>query len=134
LLLGAAWLLLVWIAYLKRGTPLALRVQGIEVAWRAVLIPTLWGVGAWSLFGDGPFREPWMAAKLIVYGALLVIGLYLRGTIALWREGFRRMAAEGPGEAANALFHKGHQRAKPAAYVFWTLIAVVAWLGIRQPV
>lgn len=131
--LGAAWLAVVWLAYLRRGTAFGVRMQGIDVAWRAALIVALVVTGAWSLLGDGPFQEAWMALKLLVYAALLVIGLYLRLAIRAWRDGFQRLAAEGPSDAANALFIRGLARARPAAYLFWTLIATMAWLGIRQP-
>lgn len=130
---GGLWLVVVWTAFLRRGTPFGEQVQRIDVAWRVLLIAALIAVGAWSLAGAGPFREGWMALKLVIYAALLVIGLYLRLAIRTWREGFTRLRAEGPGEAVNALFIRGRERARWAAYLFWALIILMGYLGVRQP-
>lgn len=131
--IGVLWLAVVWTAFLRRGTPFGEQVQRIDVGWRVLLIVALLANGTWSLVGDGPFREGWMALKLLVYAALLVIGLYLRLAIRIWREGFARLRAEGPSEPINALFIRGRERARWAAYLFWALIILMAYLGIRQP-
>jgi len=131
---GIAWLLVVWLAYLYRNAPLGQWVQRIDISWRVALILLLLAIGGWSLRHGSPFVESWLALKLIVYAILLMLGLYLRLAIRAWREGFVRLAREGPGEAVNRLFSAGRERARWAAYVFWGLIVLMAWLGVRQPV
>ncbi|MCC7199428.1 MAG: hypothetical protein IT483_07960 [Gammaproteobacteria bacterium] len=133
LVVGAAWLAVIWTAYARRGTPFGARMTSIDIGWRAVLIVVLLAAGGWSLANGGPFQEPWVAMKLIVYAVLLVVGLYLRLAIRIWIEGFRRLATEGPSDAINALFIQGRERARWAAYVFWSLVVLTGYLGIRQP-
>ena len=128
---GLAWLVVVWKAYLT--APSGVIWQRIDVGWRVVLIVLLVAVGIGSLINGGPVNVNWIAAKLLVYAALLTVGLYLRLSIRAWKRGFSRLRAGEAGPEIDALFVMGRERAKYAAYLFWSLIVVMAWLGITQP-
>lgn len=129
---GAGWLLLVWGAFLKRGTASGERLQRIDVALRCVMIVALLAAGVSSLFGDGPVREGWLALKFVTYATLLGIGLYLRAVIRDWRLGFMTLKA-GPNVEAEALIARGIRKGRRGAYVFWAFIAATAYLGIAKP-
>lgn len=131
-LIGLAWLLLVWAVFAKRGTALGERLQRLDVGFRQLLIPVLAGIGLWSLLGEGPVGERWLAAKFVTYAVLLAIGLYLRTVIKAWIEGFR-LLRQGPDDRAEALIAAGIRRGRRGAYVFWAVIALTAWLGIAKP-
>lgn len=131
-LLGAAWLAVVWAAYLRLRKPGGQIWQRIDVGWRMLLIPALLLTGIISLQQGTPVSSDWIAAKLLIYAALLVIGLYLRVSIRGWRVGFERLRAGESGPDIDALFTDGHRRATYAAFVFWFLIITMAWLGITQ--
>ena len=130
--LGLAWLVLVWTVYRKRGTPVGEMLQTFDVRLRMVLIAVLVAVGAWSLLGDGPVREHWLAAKFLTYAALLGIGLWLRTVIKAWVEGFTVLRA-GPDPAAERLIAAGLRRGRRGAYLFWTMIGLTAYLGLAKP-
>lgn len=132
-LLGLAWLALVWAAYKTARKPEGLRWQRIDVAVRLVLIPGLVAAGAYSLITGGPVTSGWVALKLIVYAALLAMGLYLRTIIRAWRQGFARLAAGEQSPEIDALFIDGRRRARYGAWTFWALIILMAFLGITQP-
>lgn len=128
-----AWLTVVWMAYLKMRTPDGKYWQRIDVSWRVVLIMILIWAGTVSLLNDWPINAKWIAAKLLVYAALLVVGLYLRVSIRGWRAGFASLHNGESGPAIDALFVAGRRKAQRAAWLFWALIITMAWLGISQP-
>ncbi|MEZ5513885.1 MAG: hypothetical protein R3F58_08455 [Steroidobacteraceae bacterium] len=132
-LLGALWLAVVWMAYLTVRSPNGIVWQRIDISWRVILITVLIVTGVVSLTQGAPVTSHWVATKLCVYAALLIVGLYLRTSIRGWRIGFGRLKAGESGPQIDALFVDGRRRAKYAAFVFWSLIILMAWLGIAQP-
>lgn len=131
--LGLAWLALVWVLFLRRGTPFADRFVRLDIGFRVLLIVVMIGVALPSLLHGAPVREPWIAAKLLIYSALLGVGLWLRTVIRSWRLGFQRMRAGEDGAATAPLFAASLRRGRWVAWLFWTLIVAMAWLGINQP-
>lgn len=132
-LAGLAWLALVWTIFLRRGTPKAPPLQRIDVGFRIGLIAALVGLGTASLLNGSPVHAGWIAAKLLVYAALLAVGLYLRTVILSWRVGFEQIRQHGNSPATEALFVDSLRRGNYAAFLFWSLIVTMAWLGINQP-
>ncbi len=130
---GLAWLALVWTIFLRRGRPLADTLVRFDIGLRGLLIVGLLVVGLVSLRRGEPVREAWVAGKLLVYAALLAVGLWLRTFIGAWREGFQRLRAGDDGPATAALFTDSLRRGRFVAYLFWTLIVTMAWLGINKP-
>ena len=131
--IAVAWLVVIWMAYRTQRKPSGKYWQRIDVSWRVLLILTLIGTGTVSLLNSWPVSGNWVAVKLLVYAALLIVGLYLRLAIRSWRQGFASLRAGASGPEIDALFIDGRRRAKYAAFFFWSLIVVMAWLGIRQP-
>ena len=130
---GLAWLALVWTIFLNRAKPLADRLVRADIGLRGVLIVALLAIGLVSLYRGEPVREGWVAAKLLVYAALLAVGLWLRTVIGAWRTGFQRLRAGDDGPATAALFTDSLRRGRFVAYLFWALIITMAWLGINKP-
>ena len=130
---GLVWLGIVWAVFAKRGTAIGEIFQRIDVGLRIVFIVILVIIGMWSLFGeDGPVHERWLATKFVSYALLLAIGLYLRGVIKTWRQGFTMLRA-GPSEEAERWIADGIRRGRQGAYVFWAVIGFTAYLGIAKP-
>ncbi|RMF12714.1 MAG: hypothetical protein D6763_00225, partial [Alphaproteobacteria bacterium] len=94
-ILFGAWLSLTWAAYFTRDTDLGLRLTKADEAIRYFVIPALLVLGIWSLVGDGPFAYDWYAAKVTLFGLLLIIGLILRVIMRRWVIVFRRLDSEG---------------------------------------
>lgn len=131
--LGLAWVVVVWQVYRTRQLPSGAFWQKIDVVWRIILITGLIGYGISTISSKWPITEPWIGIKLLVYAALLTLGLYLRLTIADWKKGFICLKKGESGPHIDALFINARQRAKYAAFAFWALVAVMGWLGITQP-
>lgn len=130
---GLAWLAVVWMAYRTLRRPSAIPWQQLDVGWRVVLIAGLLVIGVQSLQSGEPVHGNWLAAKILCYALLLVIGLYLRISIRGWRDGFRRLRAGEHGAQVDALFTDAYRRARRTAWLYWALIISVAWLGLTKP-
>lgn len=135
-LLTAAWLGLCWSAFVYRETDRGVRLTRIDEAVRFVLIPVLALVALLSLLGYGPFvADPgmrWYCAKLLVYAGTLVIGLKLRFIMREWTAMFR-LLAQGPNPDVELRLDKSIRFGRSIAYVYWVLIATVAYLGAVKP-
>ena len=97
-----------------------------------LILGLLWA-GIASLTQSSPVSSRWVAVKLLVYAALLVVGLYLRISIRGWRQGFAALRAGQAGPEIDALLVEGRRKARYGAFLFWALIIFMAWLGISQP-
>ncbi len=132
-LVVAGWLSITLTAFSKRGTDLGLTLTKIDEAIRYVVIPLLLGFGVYSLFTNTPFTFPWYAAKVTIYGLLLVIGLMLRFIMRDWVIQFRTLTVEGSAPDVEARLSKSLAFGRGLAYVYWIGIASVAWFGVVKP-
>ncbi len=133
----AAWLSLTWSAFLYRESDRGLWLTRQDERLRYVLIPLLLLAAVSSMLGHGPFAaadgQLWFSSKLLVYGLLLIIGLYLRFVMREWTELFRTLAENPEDTAAEATLERSIRNARRMAYVYWTGIASVAFLGSVKP-
>ena len=129
----AIWLSITYSAFFKRGTDAGLTLTKIDEAIRYVVIPLLLGFGVYSFFTNWPFLFPWYAAKVTIYGLLLVIGLLLRFIMRDWVIQFRKLAADGSTPEVEEHLSKSLAFGRGLAYVYWIGIASVAWFGVVKP-
>lgn len=132
----AAWLTLTWAAFVYRETDRGLRLTRVDEAIRYVVIPLLLVAAVSSLLGYGPFEadagQRWYSTKVLVYALTLVIGLKLRFVMREWTVLFRRLAAAADA-AAESQLDRSIRSARRLAYLYWILIASVAFLGAVKP-
>ena len=50
-----------------------------------------------------------------------------------WATGFQRLASEGSTPATEAVFAGALRRARPIAWIFWSVSASLAFLGVVKP-
>ena len=144
---GGGWLVLMWIVwivwmtitwgtFLKRGTEWFKPLSDIEDWTRYLLIPTLLIVSITSLFGLGPFEagvgQKWFAAKTLIYGSTLVIGLVLRMIMHEWQKMFP-ILAQGPNEEVENKLNQSINLGRSIAYLYWVLILSTAFIGAVKP-
>ncbi|TGY90163.1 hypothetical protein E5163_03280 [Marinicauda algicola] len=133
----AAWFALTWAAYATRGKPIWTTLSGIEDWTRYILIPLLIVTAITSLLGYGPFEagpgQNWYAAKVLVFGCALIIGVILRVVMHEW-EGLFRILAAGPNEDVESRLEKSIRLGRSVAYLYWVLIAGACFLAAVKPV
>lgn len=132
----AAWMVLTWGAFAKRGTPMFKLLSDIEDWTRYLLIPTLLITSIMSLMGNGPFAsgpgQMWFAAKILTYGSALIIGVVLRLIMHEWQKMFPILAA-GPNSEVETRLNRSIQLGRNIAYLYWVLILGTAFLGAVKP-
>jgi hypothetical protein len=132
----AAWLTLTWSAFFARETDLGIALTKIDEAIRYVVIPALLFVGISSLIQAWPLETgeggKWYAAKVTLYGGLLIIGLLLRYIMRGWTEMFR-ILAQGPNEKVEAELNRQIQFGRGLAYIYWIGIAATGFFGAVKP-
>ena len=135
-ILGLSWLALCWSAFIFRETDRGIALTKIDESIRFILIPTLFLAAASSLAGYGPFAgdegQRWFSAKVLVYSLTLIIGLKLRFIMREWTTLFR-ILAKGPDAKVEATLDKSIRFGRRIAYVYWILIATVAFFGAVKP-
>jgi hypothetical protein len=89
-------------------------------------------VAAEELFGVT--TEPaWLGLKVLLYGGTVLAGVLIRLSLKPFPEGFRALILDGSSEAAEKAIGGSMARATPYVYVIWTLVILIAWLGIAKP-
>ena len=139
-----AWLILVWIGALawlgiahsstkRRGTPLGKRLANVNLGVRVVLIAVLGLAAIASFAGGAPFRDNWVALKVVLYAYILVCGLGIRFSFASFGPAFRRLMAEGSTPEIEAAIRRPVFIVKPWVLAPWGGLVVMALIGIAQP-
>lgn len=132
----AIWMGLTWGAFSFRGSALGKALSDIEDWTRYLLIPTLILVSLASLSGYGPLEsgegQRWYAAKMLVFGLLLVIGVILRLIMHEWRAMFPVLAA-GPNVEVEAKLNRSIALGRSVAYLYWIGILATAFFGAVKP-
>jgi hypothetical protein len=127
-----AWLSLNVYVYRNAGSAHGERLRKVDQGIRFALAPTLIFLGIWSLATGSPVAPIFIAAKLVVFGAMIIAGLLLRSTMRTWAVGFQRLSKEGRSPNIDALFTDSLVKARWIAFSMWTLSGVMALLGVAR--
>lgn len=128
-----AWLVLSWAVYLNKGPENGMTFRKIDNGMRWVIAPVLVLTGAVSLVFDMGFGSSWLGLKVMLFGVLLFIGLWLRSFVGDLVLGFQRLGAEGSTPEVEAIFSGMLKRSRPVAYLFWGMSLTLAFLGLAKP-
>lgn len=135
-IIWAAWMGVTWGAFATRGKPIWALLSGIEDWSRYILIPTLIITAITSLMGMGPFAagpgQNWYAAKVLVFGLMLIIGVILRLVMHEWNKMFA-VLENGPNADVEAQLAKSIQLGRSVAYIYWVGISLTGFLGAVKP-
>jgi membrane associated rhomboid family serine protease len=82
----------------------------------------------------GPLRPyPWLAAKLLIFAALIFCGFMIRRNIPPFIEGFRTLAASGATPESDRKMTEGMAACRPYVLLIWAGVAISALLGVLKP-
>jgi hypothetical protein len=132
LLLGPAWLALVLASYLRRGTSIGRAVDRADFAFRCVLIPAIVASVASSWFTGRLDAAPYVAAKLLIFALLLLLGLLVRRRLAPFRAGLDALAGAGDPVPVEAAMTRSLASARPLIICIWLGLALAAYLGVTR--
>jgi hypothetical protein len=128
-----AWLVLSWAVYLNKGPAAGNTFRNIDNRIRWIVAPALVVAGGVSLVMDIGFGSNWLGLKVMLFGVLVYLGLWLRSYVADIGTGFRRLAAEGPTPEVEAIFTTMLGQSKKVVYLFWGTSLALAFLGLAKP-
>ena len=132
-LLGPVWLVLVLIGYCRDGTALGDTGARLDQAFRALMVVAVPVSVAWSWFTGRLDTAPYVAGKLLIFAALMLIGLVLRRQLRPFTEGLRQIArGDAPGKVETEMA-TSHARARPFVFAIWIGLALAALMGIAKP-
>ncbi|MEQ9111956.1 MAG: hypothetical protein RIF37_17775 [Rhodospirillaceae bacterium] len=127
------WLLLSWTVYLNKGPENGNTFRKIDNGIRWIVAPTLILIGAASITMDIGFGTNWLALKVMLFGILIFLGLWLRSFVGELVTGFQRLNTEGSTPEVEAVFTNMLSRSKRVVYLFWGTSLVLAFLGLTKP-
>ena len=127
------WLVLSWAVYLNKGPNDGNTFRTIDNRIRWVVAPVLVLGGLYSLMTDSGFGFNWLGLKVMLFGVLVFLGLWLRSFVADLVLGFQRLAAEGSTPDVEAIFTNMLSRSKRVVYLFWGTSLLLAFLGLSKP-
>lgn len=127
------WLVLSWGAYLNRGPEAGGLFRAIDNRIRWVVAPFLMLVGAASLISDEAFGSNWLGLKVMLFGVLMLLGLWLRSFVGELTLGFQRLSTEGSTPDVEAIFGNMLARSKRVVYLFWGTSLALAFVGLTKP-
>lgn len=126
--LGLAWLWLVWEVHWRHGAPIGRLYWRIDFVVRSAVMAAFLGFGAWCLITGSPISSRWLAAKMMIFGAIILCGIIVR-ILLLSRPPARAPAAAG----AAAPQAGGRDLIRQVVLVIWVLVAAAAFLGVTKP-
>ena len=129
-----AWLALVWMIHLKRGTNLGNQLKQVDIRIRYIVAASMIGFGGYCLFAGGPISAGWLATKIILYGVIIINGIWIRMIIARWQGAFELVRAGGDDRVRGERLMKEIQAAtNKAAFSIWVLVMLMALIGEMKP-
>ena len=129
-----AWLWLVWLVHFNKGTPLGLKLRGIDIGIRYALIVAMAGFGCYCLFTGDPIASNWLSVKIVLFAAILATGIWIRRIASRWPRAFELVEAGADGQAQGERMIEDIQgRANQAALLIWILVVLMAFLGEVKP-
>lgn len=130
---SAAWLWMVWANHHYQGRPLAETLRKVDLVVRIAVIAGLLYVGVSGLAGSGPVNQPWLAAKLVLFAALIFCGLMIRVMIGPFGPVFGRIMQAGSTPELELQLTRTMNRARPFVVAIWIGLVAMAYLGALKP-
>lgn len=132
-LLGPVWLALVLAAFLRDGTALGATAARLDTALRVVLVVAIPLSVAYSTVTGRLALAPYVGAKLLLFAAIVLLGLLLRARLARLRADLATLAASGPAPALDQSMRASLARSRPYTVAIWVALLVAAFMGVLRP-
>lgn len=129
-----AWLALVWLIHQQQGTERGIRLRQVDIRIRYAVAAAMIGFGSYCLYAGSPVYAGWLATKIILYGVIILNGIWIRMIIARWQGAFELVRAGGNDRVRGELLMKEIQGStNRAAFSIWVLVMLMALIGEMKP-
>ena len=124
------WLYVVWQIHFKAGTPEGDRLAQLDIWWRYLVSVSLILFGLCCIINAGPIYDNWLSFKLILFGVIILNGVWIRKIAARWQPIFDMVRAGGEQRVeGEALMKVNRKSAGMANMTIWTLVMIMAFVG-----
>ena len=131
--LGPLWVWVVHTIHAKEGTEFGRTLATWDRRFRVFMIVAIVASVAYH-WVTGPLRPyPWLAAKLLIFAALIFCGFMIRRNIPPFIEGFRTLAASGATPESDRKMTEGMAACRPYVLLIWAGVALSGLIGVLKP-
>ncbi|MFM7434264.1 MAG: hypothetical protein ACKO3O_12285 [Gammaproteobacteria bacterium] len=131
--LGPVWVWVVHTIHAKEGTDFGKMLASWDKRFRVFMIFAILASVAYH-WVTGPLRPyPWIAAKLLIFAALIFCGFMIRMKLPPFIEGFRTLASTGPTPESDRQMIDGMAACRPYVLLIWAGVAISALIGVLKP-
>ena len=131
---GVAWFALVWFLHLRGKTELGRALAKLDMVVRYLVGSALILFAVYCISQGGPLADGWLVAKVLLYGAIVFNGIWLRKIASGWAPAFDLVRAGGDDRArGEQLIKERRVMAVRSVLLIWAGVLVMAFLGIVKP-
>ena len=125
-----AWLYVVWQIHFKAGTSAGEKLAQLDIWWRYIVSVALIFFGLYCIINGGPVSDNWLSFKFILFGVIILNGVWIRKIAARWQPIFDKVRAGGEDRVqGEALMKVNRKSAGMANMTIWTLVMIMAFVG-----
>lgn len=134
---AAVWIVcLAWFAnvnylYFTQNAAAKARIAQIDLWFRVSVVAGLVAWAGASLAGAGSINAPWLAAKVLIFAALVACGIYIRIRLKPFVAAFGQLMARGSSADVEATLSRSLAQCRPAVYLIWAGLIANAALGLH---
>lgn len=132
-IVGSVWLAVVWLQFLKPQHPLKELWFRVDYALRFSVVLLFIGFGLYAIFFDGITNAAWLRLKLVLFGAVVSIGLILRSTLPALVQALEALNQPDPPADAQPRLAAVYRYSTRWAHALWALVLVLGYLGTVKP-
>ncbi|HJP40070.1 MAG: hypothetical protein QF483_09945 [Gammaproteobacteria bacterium] len=124
------WLWLVWAVFFTQDA----KLRNVDLAIRYALAAAMVGFGVYCLVNQAPIASGWLATKILLFGAIILNGIWIRSIITRWPAAIEMARSGGDSGAEGERTMQANQTStNKAALLIWILVIVMAFLGKVKP-
>lgn len=135
LVIGAAWIAMVWTIHRTGGTGGAsVALTKVDLAWRSVVCVTVLVAGFSTVANGEPFTVQWLGIKVIAFGVIMAIGIRVRFLLKPFSVAFADLVAHGSTPEGEDAVQHALRRAHPYVIGIWAMLALAVAMAVIKPV
>ena len=126
-----AWFANVNWLYFTQNAAAKAKVAQFDLWFRIVVVIGLVATAGHALTSESFIKADWLAAKVLVFAALVACGIYIRIQLKPFVAAFGQLMTKGSSTEVEQTLSRALARCRPAVYLIWLGLIVSAALGLH---
>lgn len=127
------WMVGECIAFIRFGEPIATRIYMATGTLMVIACLTSLGFGTSSVLNGWPVAQLWLAWKILLFGLVFLVSIFMAVFYAPLEGVFNRMAEEGSTDAIEAEIRAYVNKGAAFTVLLFILLAAIGYLGVNKP-